>query len=57
MNLFSPKPPASAPIPTVDDAQLAIDAMKRDSQMTSRASSMLTTNPTAKTAQRTVTGY
>lgn len=57
MNLFSPKPPASAPVPTVDDAQLAIDAMKRDSQMTSRASSMLTTNPTAKTAQRTVTGY
>lgn len=58
MNLFSkPKIPAPTPPPTVDDAQVRVNEMRRGAQMRGRAASMLTQGgAAAPTAQRTVTG-
>lgn len=58
MNLFStPKVPKPAPLPSLDEAQASVDAMKRDSQMQGRAANMLVTGGSAPTVQRSVTGY
>jgi len=56
MNLFSKKPQEAAPMPSIDDAQQRVDAMRKGQGLRGRAANMLSTGVAAPTAQRTVTG-